>query len=71
MGRHPEIDLSTQSVGIFGKIQPLDTPLSCGDRVEIYRALIVDPKLARQRRVTRTRTGTIEGRRWVAKEKRR
>jgi putative ubiquitin-RnfH superfamily antitoxin RatB of RatAB toxin-antitoxin module len=66
----PEIDLSTQTVGIFGKIQPLDTRVSAGDRVEIYRPLTVDPKLARQRRVTKNRTGSIEGRRWLAKERR-
>jgi uncharacterized protein len=66
----PEIDLSTQVAGIFGKIQALDTPVSAGDRIEIYRPLTVDPKLARQRRVTKNRTGSIEGRRWLAKERR-
>jgi putative ubiquitin-RnfH superfamily antitoxin RatB of RatAB toxin-antitoxin module len=66
----PEIDLSTQAVGIFGKIQALDTQVSAGDRIEIYRPLTVDPKLARQRRVTKNRTGSIEGRRWLAKERR-
>jgi putative ubiquitin-RnfH superfamily antitoxin RatB of RatAB toxin-antitoxin module len=45
----PEIDLETQKLGIFGKITPLDTPLSDGDRVEIYRTLIADPKLVKQR----------------------
>ncbi len=70
VGQHPEIDLSTQSVGIFGKIQALDTPVAEGDRIEIYRALTVDPKLARQRRVAKTRSGTVEGRRWLAKERR-
>ena len=45
----PEIDLETQKLGIFGKITPLDTPLSDGDRVEIYRPLIADPKLVKQR----------------------
>lgn len=68
--QHPEIDLSTQSIGIFGKIQSLDTTVSPGDRVEIYRPLIVDPKLARQRRVAKTRVGSVEGRRWLAKERR-
>ncbi|WP_425511442.1 RnfH family protein [Pararobbsia alpina] len=66
----PEIDLSTQAVGIFGKIQPLDTQVSAGDRIEIYRPLTVDPKLARQRRVTKSRAGSVEGRRWHAKERR-
>jgi hypothetical protein len=71
VGIHPEIDLSTFSVGVFGKIAALDTPVCAGDRVEIYRTLIVDPKLARQRRVEKSRSGSVEGRRWVAKERRR
>lgn len=68
---HPDIDLTTLAVGVFGKIATLDTVVSPGDRVEIYRALIVDPKLARQHRVEKTRTTSVEGRRWVAKERRR
>jgi putative ubiquitin-RnfH superfamily antitoxin RatB of RatAB toxin-antitoxin module len=64
----PEIDLSTQTVGIFGKIQPLETPVSAGDRIEIYRPLIVDPKLARQRRVAKSRAGSVDGRRWKTKK---
>ena len=45
----PEIDLETQKLGIFGKLSSLDTPLADGDRVEIYRPLIADPKLVKQR----------------------
>lgn len=30
-------------VGIFGQKKRLDTPLSCGDRIEIYRPLINSP----------------------------
>jgi uncharacterized protein len=67
----PEIDLSTLSVGVFGKIVALDTVVSAGDRIEIYRALKVDPKLARQRRVEKTRATSIEGRRWLTKDRRR
>jgi len=37
-------------VGIYGCRVALDTPLSDGDRVEIYRALHADPKEARRRR---------------------
>jgi uncharacterized protein len=69
--RHPEIDLSTQKTGIFGKLKPLDTVLAQYDRVEIYRPLIIDPKAARQRRVEKTRkAGSIEGRRWLNKDSR-
>lgn len=47
---HPEIDLSVCKVGIHSKLRPLDTLLRGGDRVEIYRALLADPKDARRRR---------------------
>jgi putative ubiquitin-RnfH superfamily antitoxin RatB of RatAB toxin-antitoxin module len=69
--RHPEIDLSVQKVGVFGKIRALDATLADHDRVEIYRPLKVDPKTARQRRVEKTRrSGSIEGRKWKSKETR-
>ncbi len=53
--RKPGIDLARGRVGIFGKIAQLDTALRDGDRVEIYRPLIADPKEARRRRVKRRR----------------
>ncbi|MFI4955910.1 MAG: RnfH family protein [Gammaproteobacteria bacterium] len=42
--------LSLEHVGIYGKKVTLDTVLSDGDRVEIYRPLMVDPKEARKKR---------------------
>lgn len=48
--RHPEIDLAVQKVGVFGAPAALERPLAEGDRVEIYRALAMDPKEARRRR---------------------
>lgn len=48
--RHPSIDLATQKLGIFGKLKPADTVLRDGDRVEIYRPLLADPKETRRRR---------------------
>jgi putative ubiquitin-RnfH superfamily antitoxin RatB of RatAB toxin-antitoxin module len=69
--RHPEIDPATAKIGVFGKLSSLDAPLADHDRVEIYRPLIVDPKLARQRRVEKTRrAGSIEGRKWLHKDSR-
>ncbi|MFM0039302.1 hypothetical protein B0G69_2663 [Paraburkholderia sp. RAU2J] len=69
--RFPGIDLNTQKVGVFGKLKPLDTVLADHDRVEIYRPLLVDPKLSRQRRVEKTRkAGSIEGRRWQNRDSR-
>ena len=47
---HPQIDLSKDKVGIFGKFAKLDTVLREKDRVEIYRPLIADPKQVRKER---------------------
>ena len=47
--------LSGSACGIFGKRVTLDTLLSDGDRVEIYRPLAVDPKEARRRRALKAK----------------
>jgi len=47
---YPEINLSNQKVGIFGKIAPLDTTVKDGDRVEIYRQITADPQMVQRRR---------------------
>ena len=44
------IDLADCRLGIYGKLKTLDTVLREGDRVEIYRPLMADPKDARRRR---------------------
>ncbi|MBV8802865.1 MAG: RnfH family protein [Gammaproteobacteria bacterium] len=46
----PEIDLSKQKVGIFSQQKNLSDILEDGDRIEIYRKLIIDPKEARKKR---------------------
>jgi putative ubiquitin-RnfH superfamily antitoxin RatB of RatAB toxin-antitoxin module len=46
----PEIDLATNKVGVFGKLGKLTDTLHPGDRVEIYRPLIADPKEIRKKR---------------------
>ena len=51
--RFAQIDISTQSVGVWGRRCALDTALAEGDRVEIYRPLATDPKEARRRRAAR------------------
>jgi putative ubiquitin-RnfH superfamily antitoxin RatB of RatAB toxin-antitoxin module len=51
--RHPEIDLAAMAVGVYGVRVALDTRLSNGDRVEIYRPLQADPKDLRRRRAIR------------------
>ena len=46
----PEIDLSSNKVGLFSKVTTLDTLLRERDRIEIYRPLIADPKEVRRRK---------------------
>jgi uncharacterized protein len=53
--RHPEVDLATCAVGIFGKHTARDCVLAQGDRVEIYRPLLADPKESRRKRAQRPR----------------
>ena len=48
--RYPAIDLTVNRVGVFGVICTLDRPLYGGERVEIYRPLVADPKEVRRRR---------------------
>lgn len=42
--------LAQLRVGIWGRVQGLDTVLRARDRIEVYRALTVDPKEARRQR---------------------
>lgn len=46
----PDIDLTAQKVGVFGKVVDLDDGLKPGDRIEIYRSIIADPKTVPRRR---------------------
>jgi len=47
---YPELELEDAKVGIFGKAAVMTTVLADGDRVEIYRPLIADPKEVRSKR---------------------
>ena len=42
--------LDQMQIGIWGRLRPLTTPLRERDRIEVYRALTVDPKEARRLR---------------------
>jgi putative ubiquitin-RnfH superfamily antitoxin RatB of RatAB toxin-antitoxin module len=48
--QYPDIDLAVNKVGVFGKLGKLGDVLHAGDRVEIYRPLIADPKQVRRQR---------------------
>ena len=45
----PEIDLTTQKVGIFGKLTKLDAVVSEGNRIEVYRPITADPETVERR----------------------
>ena len=55
LGRYAGIEPGVTAVGIFGRRADWDIPLEDGDRVEIYRPLVADPKEQRRKRVRRQR----------------
>ncbi len=54
-----DIDLTKNKVGIWNKVAKLDDILEEGDRIEIYRPLLADPKEVRKRRAEKAK---LEGR---------
>ena len=52
---YPEIDLDKYKVGIWSRVVKLDVSVSDGDRIEIYRPLIADPKEVRKRRAEKAK----------------
>ncbi|MHC8402900.1 RnfH family protein [Pseudomonas sp. MDT1-17] len=50
-----ELDLADCPVGIFGKViaEPDSRPVQAGDRIEIYRPLLADPKEVRRLRAAK------------------
>jgi len=53
--RHPEIDLERHKIGVHGRAVAAHSALRDGDRVEVYRPLILEPKEARRRRAVKKR----------------
>ena len=53
LSKFPEIDLKSVKVGSFSRPVDLDVLLNSGDRVEIYRPLILSPTDARRLRAER------------------
>lgn len=48
--KYTEIDLRQNKVGIFSRLAKLTDVVENGDRIEIYRPLIADPKEIRRKR---------------------
>ncbi len=53
----PQIDPERDPMGVFGKAvrHPKETIIKAGQRVEIYRPLIADPKAARAKRAEKAK----------------
>jgi len=51
----PEIDLETVKLGVFSNVVKHDQVILPGQRVEIYRPLIADPKDVRRRRADKAK----------------
>ncbi|OUS19767.1 RnfH family protein ['Osedax' symbiont bacterium Rs2_46_30_T18] len=58
----PEIEVETIPMGIFGKVirKPREEVLREGDRVELYRPLVADPKVIRARRAAKMQQAEAE-----------
>jgi putative ubiquitin-RnfH superfamily antitoxin RatB of RatAB toxin-antitoxin module len=66
----PGLDLAACEAGLWGRRSDWDALLRAGDRVEIYRPLLVDPKVARRERFRKQgarATGLFAGKRPGAK----
>ena len=59
---HPGIDVDSAEFGIWSERVAHDCLVQDGDRVEIYRPLIADPKLVRRERAreSKARRGKLE-----------
>lgn len=53
----PQLAQQSLRLGVFGKLREADSPAQPGDRIEIYRALLADPKQARRQRAARRLRG--------------
>lgn len=55
LAKHPEIDLSVNKIGIYSRPVKESELLQDGDRVEIYRPLIADPREMRKKRADKAK----------------
>jgi len=61
--RHPDLWPSWEcACSLFGRLVPPETPLAEGDRLELTRPLIADPKTVRRRRARTSRDKNPEER---------
>lgn len=53
--KHPEIDLAVNKFGIYSRPVKGSDPPQDGDRIEIYRPLIADPREMRKKRAEKAK----------------
>jgi len=53
-------ETSAMKLGVFGKVVPATHELSDGERVEIYRDLLIDPKAVRRARAEKAKAERAE-----------
>lgn len=53
--QYPDIDLNQQKIGVWSRPVKQDEMVKDGDRIEIYRPLIADPKDLRRRRAEKAK----------------
>lgn len=58
----PDLDIANSKMGVFGKVvaKPQQQVLREGDRIEIYRPLIIDPKEVRKARAAKVKAEKAE-----------
>jgi len=55
LAKYPEIELNKNKLGVYSRLIKLDTVMEDGERIEIYRPLIADPKEMRKRRAVKAK----------------
>lgn len=52
-GQLPGVSVGDCPMGIFGKVVASQHPVEAGDRIELYRPLLIDPKEVRKQRAAK------------------
>ena len=58
---HPALDWEGLTPGVWGRVTPWSQELQDGDRIELCRPLLVDPKVARRERFQQQGSGRRAG----------
>lgn len=55
----PDLDITASKMGIYGQVESKDRILADGDRVEIYRPLLISPRQARLNRAATSKQNAV------------